>query len=77
MHPLAVSVFRRRGGSESERRGGMLVTGWRSRESLSAARPGESDMASAVQKIKLSPSRDIPFVLECYPIAHVADRATA
>ncbi|MEH2478201.1 ParB family chromosome partitioning protein [Nitrobacteraceae bacterium AZCC 2146] len=39
----------------------MLVTGWRSRESLSAARRGESDMASAVQKIKLSPSRDIPF----------------
>jgi hypothetical protein len=34
-------------------------------------------MASAVQKIKLSPSGDIPFVLECYPIAHVADRATA
>src|ERR1700682_3442485 len=26
-----------------------------------AARRGESDMASAVQKIKLSPSRDIPF----------------
>jgi hypothetical protein len=39
----------------------MLVTGWRSRESLSAARRGESDMASAVQKVKLSPSRDIPF----------------
>ena len=39
----------------------MLVTGWRSRESLSAARPGESDMAIAVQKIKLSPSRDISF----------------
>jgi ParB family chromosome partitioning protein len=39
----------------------MLVTGWRSRERLSAARRGESDMASAVQKIKLSPSRDIPF----------------
>ena len=30
------------------------------RESL-AARRGESDMATAVQKIKLSPSRDIPF----------------
>jgi ParB family transcriptional regulator, chromosome partitioning protein len=39
----------------------MLATGWRSRESLLAARRGESDMASAVQKIKLSPSRDIPF----------------
>src|SRR5216684_6020799 len=37
------------------------MTGWRSRESLSAARRGESDMANAVQKIKLSPSRDIPF----------------
>src|SRR4030081_2561120 len=37
------------------------MTGRRSRESLPAARRGESDMASAVQKIKLSPSRDIPF----------------
>ena len=37
------------------------MTGRRSRESLSAARRGESDMASAVQKIKFSPSRDIPF----------------
>jgi hypothetical protein len=46
--------------SESERRAGLSVTGRRSRESLSAARRGESDMAS-VQKIKLSPSRDIPF----------------
>jgi ParB family chromosome partitioning protein len=59
MHPIAVSAFRRGGRSESERR--MLATGWRSRESLSAARRGESDMASTVQKIKLSPSRDIPF----------------
>ena len=39
----------------------MLATGWRSRERLSAARRGEADMASAVQKIKLCPSRDIPF----------------
>jgi ParB family transcriptional regulator, chromosome partitioning protein len=39
----------------------MSATGWRSRESLSAARRGVIDMASAVQKIKLSPSRDIPF----------------
>src|SRR5689334_23535834 len=46
--------------SESERRAGLSVTGRRPRESLSAARHGESDMAS-VQKIKLSPSRDIPF----------------
>ena len=37
------------------------MTGRRSRESLSAARRGESYMASAVQKIKFSPSRDIPF----------------
>jgi len=28
---------------------------------VSAARSGETDMAKAVQKIKLSPSRDIPF----------------
>jgi ParB family chromosome partitioning protein len=46
--------------SESERRAGLSVTGRRSGKSLSAARRGESDMAS-VQKIKLSPSRDIPF----------------
>jgi len=37
------------------------MTGRRPSESLSAARRGESDMASAVAKIKLSPSRDIPF----------------
>src|SRR5436190_16172004 len=62
MHPLVVSVpaFSWCGASESERSAGLPVTGRRSRESLSAARRGESDMA-AVQKIKLSPSRDIPF----------------
>src|SRR5438034_6101682 len=62
MHPLVVSVpaFSWCGASESERSAGLPVTGRRSRESLSAARRGESDMAS-VQKIKLSPSRDIPF----------------
>src|SRR6266704_3042523 len=41
--------------------GRMIMTGWRSRESLSATRRGEFDMAIAVQKIKLSPSSDIPF----------------
>ena len=61
MHPHAVSAFGWCCASESERRRRLFVTGWRSRESLSAARRGESDMASAVQKIKLSPSRDIPF----------------
>jgi ParB family chromosome partitioning protein len=61
-HPYVVSVsaFSWCCASESERRAGLSVTGRRSRESLSAARRGESDMAS-VQKIKLSPSRDIPF----------------
>src|SRR5712671_7376884 len=34
---------------------------WRPRERLLAGRSGETDMAKAVQKIKLSPSRDIPF----------------
>src|SRR6266446_3024004 len=34
---------------------------WRPRERLSAGRSGETDVAKAVQKIKLSPSRDIPF----------------
>src|SRR5450432_704211 len=61
MHPHAMSVLSWWCASESERTAGLPVTGRRSRESLSAARRGESDMASAVQKIKLSPSRDIPF----------------
>src|SRR3984893_9090716 len=62
MHPhvVSVSAFSWCCASESERRAGLPVTGRRSRESLSVARRGESDM-SAVQKIKLSPSRDIPF----------------
>jgi ParB family transcriptional regulator, chromosome partitioning protein len=60
-HPAAVSDVHRRGALESERRAGTAMTGWRSRESLSAARRGVIDMATAVQKIKLSPSRDIPF----------------
>jgi ParB family chromosome partitioning protein len=57
---VSVSAFSWRCAAESERRAGLSVTGRRSRERLSAARRGESDMAS-VQKIKLSPSRDIPF----------------
>src|SRR5450631_4262263 len=61
MHPHAMSVLSWSCASGSERAAGLPVTGRRSRESLSAARRGESDMASAVQKIKLSPSRDIPF----------------
>src|SRR5712675_3782286 len=61
MHLHAMSVLSWRCASESERTAGLPVTGRRSRESLPAARRGESDMASAVQKIKLSPSRDIPF----------------
>jgi ParB family chromosome partitioning protein len=60
MHPHVVSAFSWCCASKSERCAGLPVTGRRSRESLSAARRGESDMAS-VQKIKLSPSRDIPF----------------
>jgi ParB family transcriptional regulator, chromosome partitioning protein len=60
MCPHAVLAFSCCCASESERRAGLSVTGWRSRESLSAARRGETGMAS-VQKIKLSPSRDIPF----------------
>jgi ParB family chromosome partitioning protein len=61
MSQPAASAFGRRRNSESERRAGLSMTGWRPRGSLSTARRGESDMASAVQKIKLSPSRDIPF----------------
>jgi hypothetical protein len=54
MHPHAVSAFSWCCASESERSAGLSVTGRRPRESLLAARRGESDMASAVQKIKLS-----------------------
>src|SRR6266550_5914892 len=61
MHPHAMSVLSSCCASESERTAGLPVTGRRSRESLPAARRGDSDMATAVQKIKLSPSRDIPF----------------
>src|SRR3981189_1263602 len=46
---------------ERERRAGVLATGWGAGERLSAARRGEADMPKAVQKITLSPSRDIPF----------------
>lgn len=38
-----------------------FATGWKPRESLAAARRGDVKMAKAVQKITLSPSRDIPF----------------
>src|ERR1700752_4398049 len=59
-HAVPASVLTWCCPSESERRAGLSVSGRRSGESRSAARRGESDMAS-VQKIKLSPSRDIPF----------------
>ena len=45
-HAVSVSVLSWCCASESERRAGLSVTGRRSRESLSAARRGESDMAS-------------------------------
>ena len=61
MHPHVVScAFSWCCASESERRAGLSVTGWRSRESLSAARRGETDMAS-VRKSNSVASRDIPF----------------
>ena len=61
MDPRAVSVspFSWCSASESERSACVSVTGRRSRR-ISGRPRGESDMAS-VQKIKLSPSRDIPF----------------
>jgi ParB family transcriptional regulator, chromosome partitioning protein len=57
----ASAALRVCGLKESERKVGLFVTGWRPRESFSAARRGESNMATAVQKITLSASRDIPF----------------
>src|SRR5712664_2604116 len=38
-----------------------FATGRKPRESLTAARRGDEKMTKAVQKITLSPSRDIPF----------------
>src|SRR6266566_8234664 len=61
MHPHAMSVLSWCCASESERTAGLPVTGRRSRESLPAARRGAVKMTKAVQKITLSPSRDIPF----------------
>src|ERR1700716_4558671 len=61
MHPRAMSVLSWCCASESERTAGLPVTGRRSRESLLAPRRGEAKMTRAVQKITLSPSRDIPF----------------
>ena len=81
MHPTAVAAFCRHAGQRA--RGGVGARdGLEVERSLSAARRGESDMASAVQKIKLSPSRDIPFnklVLSQsnYPVVRIANRAAA
>jgi len=59
---LSVSPGARRR-PRSERAAPICVTGWRSRERLSAARRGVNPMATAKTKptIILSPSRDIPF----------------
>lgn len=46
---------------ESEREDGISVTGWKSRGRLSAPVAETTPMATAVQKITLSSSRDIPF----------------
>ena len=46
---------------ESERAAPVFVTGWKPRESLSAPVAETIPMATAVQKITLSSSRDIPF----------------
>jgi ParB family transcriptional regulator, chromosome partitioning protein len=59
-HAVPVSVLSWCCASESERRAGLSVTGRRSRESLSAARRGESDMAS-IQKIKQCFDGGLPF----------------
>ena len=50
MHRPPSYGFRLRGASESERARWQFVTGWRSRESLSAARRGESDMATPFRR---------------------------
>ena len=55
-HPRPDAGVRKR-----KRAAPVFATGWKSRESLSAARRGDTDMATAIQKITLSASRDIPF----------------
>src|SRR5271157_933898 len=59
----ALPLFRFSGSAEpkSERAAPVFATGWKSRESLSAPVVEITDMATAVQKIILSASRDIPF----------------
>ena len=47
--------------SQRKRAAPVFVTGWKSRESLSAPVAETIPMATAVQKITLSSSRDIPF----------------
>src|ERR1700677_2673100 len=49
------------GVSERKRAAPVFATGWKWRESLSAPVAEITDMATAVQKIILSASRDIPF----------------
>src|SRR5579863_3847330 len=50
-----------RGPRESERAAPVFVTGWKSRENLSAPVLETASMANSIQKITLSSSRDIPF----------------
>ena len=54
-------AFRVRGSEESKRAAPVFVTGWRSREVSRPPVAETIDMASAIQKITLSASRDIPF----------------
>ena len=67
MHPhvVSVSAFSWCGASESERSAGLSVTGWRSRESLSAARRGESDMAKPFRKSNSVPPAIFPSTSWC------------
>jgi ParB family chromosome partitioning protein len=59
-----VDAYLRLGGSaafQRKRAAPVFVTGWKPRESLSAPVAENIQMATAVQKITLSSSRDIPF----------------
>ena len=59
---------------ERERRAGVLANGLEAERGSRPPVPEKTDMAKAVQKIKLSPSRDIPFnklVLSQSNVRHV------
>ena len=68
MHPqrgVSARAFSRCRASERKRAAPVFVTGWRPRESLSAARRGESDMALPFRRSPFSPRATFPSTSWC------------